>query len=279
MIGKSIHFVEHNNAGDATICVDAAQLTTAIINLVANARDALTSASGTVELNIALIELGSQSESAWKGLPPGKYCQFDVRDTGKGMTAEELAHACEPFFTTKQPGSGTGLGLSTVSGFVRQSGGEFQLTSQPGVGTTASFVLPLTDLHETQKPAVPSARVDAAHNQVLLVEDQDAVRTVIAAGLKSIGYAVIQARHADEAVEIIESSGAPQIMLSDVRMPGSMNGVQLRRWVLERHPQVHVVLMSGYRELDAETEENTIFLQKPVKLQDLHRALSMHLNN
>ena len=281
-IGKPIQFIENDQSGGAFICIDSAQLTTAVINLLANARDAIRPGSGTIEFSIQRLELSDGTSGGWHNLPRGQYAHFQVLDSGKGMSSEELEHACEPFFTTKDPGSGTGLGLSTVLGFVRQSGGDLQITSHLGMGTTVSFLLPLTAKREERSvQAAPLAAADE-HSQLLLVEDQEAVRLVLAAGLKSIGYEVTQAGHAEEAMAIIKKSGAPQILLSDVRMPGSMNGVQLRRWVLDRFPAVHVVLMSGYRDLESqcgaesESESDIVFLQKPVKLQELHRALSSH---
>lgn len=309
-VGKSIQLSENDQSGEALICIDAAQLTTAVINLLANARDAIRPGSGTIEFNIRCLTLDCNSSDAWPTLSPGEYALFEVIDSGKGMSSDELAHACEPFFTTKPTGAGTGLGLSTVLGFVKQSGGDLRLSSQPGAGTRVSFCIPLiedkvsngregigTGLSPAERsPAERTGAVmceaasskyqphsnmvasDArSQSQLLLVEDQEAVRTVLAAGLKSIGYEVTQAGHAEEAMAIMSQTGAPKILLSDVRMPGSMDGVQLRRWVLERFPGVHVVLMSGYRDLetDEDSQEQILFLQKPVKLQELHRALSM----
>lgn len=275
-MGQSIEFIENDRSANASICIDSAQLTTAIINLLVNARDAIRPHSGTVQLSLECLELDESLEKTWSSLPAGRYVHFQVIDTGKGMSAEELTHACEPFFTTKPPGAGTGLGLSTVLGFIKQSGGELHLHSQLGQGTTVSFLLPQTDT--IAQPVAESPRIDAKpqFSQLLLVEDQEAVRVVLAAGLKSIGYEVTQAGNAEEAIAIMSQSGAPRILLSDVRMPGSMDGVQLRRWVLERFPNVHVVLMSGYRDLEAEndSQDDIVFLQKPVKLQELHRALS-----
>ena len=277
-LGKPIELIENDQTEGASICIDAAQLTTAVINLLANARDAIHPGSGTIELSIQCLELNELSSRTWQGLPLGHYALFQVLDTGKGMSSEELEHACEPFFTTKNQGAGTGLGLSTVLGFVKQSGGDLRLSSQPGLGTTVSFLLPLTERQAPQAASVEPLVAIGQHSQLLLVEDQEAVRMVLAAGLKTIGYQVTQAGHAEEAMDIINSSGAPRILLTDVRMPGSMNGVQLRRWVLDRFPDVHVVLMSGYRDLEPHTgsEKDIVFLQKPVKLQDLHRALSSH---
>lgn len=274
VLGKSIQYVEINNAQDAAICIDSAQLTTAVINLLANARDALQSGIGRVEFSIERLRLDGESARVWNGVAPGEYCLFEVRDQGKGMTADELAHACEPFFTTKELGSGTGLGLSTVVGFVKQSGGEFGLQSELGTGTTAWFILPLTEPPvQFVSPSVEIRTLDRK-SQLLLVEDQDAVRNVLAAGLQSLGYTVSQAASADDAIRLIESVGPPQILLSDVRMPGSMNGVELRSWVLSRYSNVHVVLMSGFRELDAEQDQHIVFVQKPVKLKELHRVLA-----
>ena len=276
-LGKRIRYLEVDQSSSSTICIDAAQLTTAVINLLANSRDAIGTEAGSVELSVHCMQLDADSAAQWRHLPLGRYARFQVRDSGKGMSEQELQHACEPFFTTKHPGAGTGLGLSTVVGFVKQSGGELHLASEIGSGTTVTFLLPLTDKSVASIAPVALTGEMQQPSQLLLVEDQLAVRTVLAAGLKSIGYEVTQAEHADEAMSIISRDGAPRILLSDVRMPGSMNGVQLRRWVLDRFPDVHVVLMSGYRDLDFEPDAtgDIVYLQKPIKLQELHKALSM----
>ncbi len=274
VLGKSIQYVEFNNAQDSAICIDSAQLTTAVINLLANARDALPARNGCVEFVVDRLKLDSESARLWNGVAPGEYCLFEIRDQGQGMTEDELARACEPFYTTKELGSGTGLGLSSVVGFVKQSGGEFSLQSELGKGTSARFIIPLTELPvQAVSPMVETQSSDRK-SQLLLVEDQEAVRKVLAAGLQSLGYAVSQAASADDAIQLIESAGPPQILLSDVRMPGTMNGVELRNWVLSRYSNVHVVLMSGFRELDTEQDHQIVFVQKPVKLKELHRVLA-----
>ncbi len=274
VLGKSIQYIEANNAQAAAICIDSAQLTTAVINLLANARDALPARNGCVEFVVDRLTLDSESARLWNGVATGEYCLFEIRDQGQGMTVDELAHACEPFYTTKELGSGTGLGLSSVVGFVKQSGGEFSLQSELGKGTSARFIIPLTELPVQAVSPVVEAQSSDRKSQLLLVEDQEAVRKVLAAGLQSLGYVVSQAASADDAIQLIESSGPPQVLLSDVRMPGSMNGVELRNWVLSRYSNVHVVLMSGFRELDAEQDQQIVFVQKPVKLKELHRVLA-----
>ncbi len=272
MVGNKIQYNELDQSAGATICIDVAQLTTAVINLLDNARDAVRE-NGRIELLIAKTHIDDVSASQWHEVTPGEYCLFEVRDNGKGMTSDELAHACEPFYTTKRSGAGTGLGLSSVLGFVKQSGGDFRLKSEPGKGTIASILIPTCQPQSKSADDHPE-EVEVKRHRILLVEDQEPVRAVLAAGLKSIGYSIRQAASADEAIDIINKSGLPDIVLSDVRMPGSMNGVQLRRWILERFPSARIVLMSGYNDLDINACDAVHFVQKPVKLQELHQFLA-----
>ncbi len=274
--GKDVDFRERNDSRDAIIMTDAARLTTAVINLLANARDALTARGNHIEFSIEKVELTKDDLKQWKDLRPGSYCLFQVRDDGIGMSQIEISRACEPFYTTKLPGAGTGLGLSSVLGFVRQSGGDFRMISQINVGTTAEFLIPIADtpvedeVVATSEPlAMPQAK-----RSVLLVEDQDPVRKVLSTGLTAMGYQPIVASSADEAIRIVESCGMPEIVLSDVRMPGAMDGLELRKWLINKDPNVRVVLMSGYQEYDLPQDGKVILLAKPVKLSELRRVLA-----
>ncbi len=274
-LGSGILFQELDQSEGAVLFTDSARLTTAIINLLANARDAVSTTSGAIELRVRKCMIDGLQSKEWNDIPVGEYVQFEVRDNGKGMTALELERACEPFYSTKNPAAGTGLGLSSVLGFVKQSGGDLKLASVYGEGTTASFLLPVFS-KSTSLIAESSARGESENrNRILLVEDQEQVRFVIGLCLKSMGLEVVEACSADQAIEILQEKGAPKWVLSDIRMPGSMNGIQLRRWILNRFSGVQVVLMSGYRDCETELDPEAVFLQKPIKPLELQKALEV----
>ncbi len=270
-VGHLASFSQRNDATDELLRIDVARLTTAVINLLANARDAI-QAGGSVKLLVFGQKNPEQGKPPWPQVPSGRVLVIEIVDTGVGMSPEVLAHACEPFFTTKSEGTGTGLGLSSVVGFVRQSGGEFELRSEAGKGTTARIILPVVDAANDKLQMRSTSDGNAQSPRVLLVEDQESLRFVIGMQLKTLGYDVTEAAASDEAIELIESSGPPSIVITDVRMPGSMSGIQLQKWIHDRFPKVPVVLMSGH--LDVQPEPGTVFLQKPVTQQELKTVLS-----
>lgn len=272
--GKRVRIDQCGSTQNTTISADSAQLTTSVINLIANARDAIDVNHGEIELCIKTISLDESSVAEWMDVSPGQYVLFEVRDNGSGMSPEQLSHACEPFYSTKSPTAGTGLGLSSVLGFVKQSAGDLKIASAPEVGTTVSFILPTVDPIAPDAVSVdPSLGVRHPRQSVLLVEDQDEVRNVIGLSLKTMGLDVIEAANADEAVEIMGREDRPQCVLSDVRMPGSMNGIELRRWILSRFGNVRVILMSGFQDIETELAPGTVFIPKPVKQADLRQAI------
>ena len=272
--GKRVRVDQCKSTQDVTISADAAQLTTSIINLIANARDAIDMNQGKIELRVKTISLDQASVNDWVDVKPGEYVLFDVSDNGAGMSPEQLAHACEPFFSTKSPTAGTGLGLSSVLGFVKQSAGDMKLVSTVGVGTTVSFILPTVKVVETESHSIAEHQgIKAGRLSVLLVEDQIDVRHVIGESLRTMGVDVIEATNADEAIAILEKSDSPNCVLSDVRMPGSMNGIELRKWILSRFQKVRVILMSGFQDIETELVPGTEFIQKPVRQLDLQQAI------
>jgi PAS domain S-box-containing protein len=250
------------------VSVDPQRFEAAILNLVVNARDAMPS-GGKLLLKTGMVALREQEIGSLKA---GQYAQVLVVDSGEGMSAEVLQRAIEPFFTTKEVGRGTGLGLSQVHGFITQSGGDMVINSAVGEGTLIGIYLPLID-----EPARDSRRTATPVERVLVVEDQPELLALASSLFRSIGYDVLTASNGDDARLIIERDpAAVDILFTDVVMPGT-SGVELARWVREAHPRIKVVLTSGYPKLELAGEHDRVadyvFVDKPYRLPDLARAL------
>lgn len=212
-------------------------------------------------------------------LPAADYTALSVTDTGTGIAPEVLPKIFEPFFTTKELGKGTGLGLSTVYGIVKQSGGWIFADSRPGHGATFTIYLPV----HTAGPAPlrPALRRAAARTgdtwgqgTVLLVEDEDMVRAVAERALVRQGYTVLSAENGEAALELLETSGRPDLLISDVVMP-TMDGPTMVRRVRERYPDLPVLFMSGYAEEQLRRSidlDVVAFLPKPFSVQQLAEA-------
>ncbi|WP_416897129.1 MAG: ATP-binding protein [Minwuia sp.] len=228
---------------------DQGQIEQVVTNLVVNARDAM-DAGGTVSINTANITLTQERRAGDETVPPGDYVEITVADTGTGITDENLSKIFEPFFTTKSIGHGTGLGLATVYGIVRQTGGFVDVESELGVGTTFRIFLPRVD-DDSSRGAERTRRnaVDlTGSGTILLVEDEDAVRLFAARALRNKGYELIEAESGEAALEIIESRAEEiDLMISDVVMP-NMDGPTLVRHARERRPDIRAVFISGYAE-------------------------------
>jgi CheY-like chemotaxis protein len=200
---------------------------------------------------------------------PGAYAELAVRDRGQGIPPQQLPHIFEPFYTTKAVGVGTGLGLATVEGIVSQSAGHIQVESTVGKGTTIRILLPLTAEATPASPAgAPGQSRGRPRGRILLVDDEDSVRTIIARTLQAEGYEVIGAREGREALrELDQIGGAVDLVLTDLQMPG-MGGAQLGRELAQRYPDLPLVWISGHpRELEFPRElpgKDQPFLMKPV---------------
>jgi signal transduction histidine kinase len=273
---STIHMSTQPAPFDLHTRVDPEQLEHAFLNLVLNARDAMPE-GGSLVVDTA-SRLIHQSEAAELELAPGRYVEIRVRDTGKGMDQATLLRVFEPFFTTKQFGGGSGLGLSLVYGFVKQSGGAVHISSTPGKGTTVTLLLPASpapsrpDTHKLQsaRQGVGSPRL------VLLVEDDADVRTVMRRQLTDIGHKVIEARAGDEALAIIDSVAGLSVLVSDIVMPGAMDGRRLADLARQRRPELRVVLVTGYAEgLEVQGGEPPPFtvLRKPCTKEELAAAI------
>lgn len=228
------------------VSVDPQQLQNSLLNLILNAHDA-TGGHGRIEVRSTCRQLDGLAASRL-GLEPGAYACLQVSDNGCGMDAATRARVFEPFFTTKPAGQGTGLGLSMVYGFVRQSGGGIELHSEPGLGTSLSLWLPQAPsdaVAETTEPA-PSVPPPSGAGLALLVDDDPQVRVTVRRLLLDLGYAVLEAENGAEAREILDQTPGIRLLLSDIVMPGTLDGRQLARYARSTGEVAHVLLMSGY---------------------------------
>lgn len=245
--------------------IDASQLEQVLMNLVVNARDAMPG-GGELTLSTGNLEVLPNTASPPDGVPPGDWVVLRVRDTGVGMDPQTAARVFEPFFTTKHQSRGTGLGLSTVYGIVKQSGGHIAFDSAPGQGTTFNIYLARTlDRASTVPPDLPPASAPGSET-LLLVEDDEQVRQVAFEVLKLQGYRVMAAASPREALELsAEFTGRIDLLVSDVVMP-EMSGSTLAERLRQTRPDLAVLYMSGYadRALDKAALAQAAFLQKPV---------------
>jgi signal transduction histidine kinase/PAS domain-containing protein len=232
--------------------VDASQLENAIINLCINARDAMLPAGGRLSVGLANMQLDAE-ESRRSELPPGDYVALHVTDTGAGMTQEVQARAFDPFFTTKPQGEGTGLGLSMVYGFVRQSGGQVQIDSELGRGTTVRLLLPRWMGEAPQEPAKakPAAKFEGTGEVVLLVEDDPTIRPLLTEELERAGYHVIVCARGVEGLDVLQSDARVDLLVTDVGLPGGLNGRQVADGGRARRPGLRVLFITGYADAAA----------------------------
>lgn len=265
------------------VFIDRNQLDNALLNLAINARDAMPD-GGT--LTFAARAVGGADLRGFdpaEPLQPGEYIALSVNDTGVGMSTELLEKVVEPFFTTKPVGEGSGLGLSMVQGYARQSGGAMKVESTPGAGTTITLMLPAAEnLPEVEATPEIEAR-DVRPGTVLLAEDNPAVQSVLRQQLESFGHTVVAASDAAEAIEKLDEGLEPDLLISDLIMPGPLRGTDLIRTAIERMPALKVIVLSGYhRESAAESEslpESIVWLQKPVTMAHLRSAIADSLDD
>ncbi|TZF90012.1 ATP-binding protein [Cognatilysobacter lacus] len=240
-LGERIHLHLNIEPGAPPAYVDPALLDSVVLNLVLNARDAI---NGTGDVEIAVRDAPEAADRP--GGSSGGYVALSVRDSGAGMSADALARAWEPFFTTKPAGRGTGLGLSMAYGFIHQSGGHAELQSQPGKGTCVTLYLPVAT--ETQQRACTPrpALVPGGDEVILVVEDDDAVRQTVTASLKALGYHVIATASQQDALECVETLQDIALLFSDLTLEGEMTGDRLAHEARRLRPDLAVLLTSGY---------------------------------
>ncbi len=239
VLGKDVWAVE----------VDPNQLENALLNLAINARDAMPD-GGRITIETANRDLDGRGATV-PGLPPGQYLALRVSDTGTGMAPEVIARAFDPFFTTKPIGLGTGLGLSMVYGFARQSGGQARIHSKVGQGTTVSLYLPryLGDAEpvETEAAAVPDEAARVSHGEtVLVIDDEPLVRMLVVDALTEMGYVAIEAPDGTEGLKVLRSKARVDLLVTDVGLPGGLNGRQVADAARSLRPGLPVLFITGY---------------------------------
>jgi PAS domain S-box-containing protein len=263
-----------------SIMADQGQIVQVLINLCVNARDAMPK-GGKLIIELANLTLNENCKTTHEWMKPGDYVVMAVSDTGCGMPPEIAARIFEPFFTTKAVGKGTGLGLSTAYGIVKQSGGYIWVYTEQGIGTTFKIYLPRADAEKSSaKPAlVPEPQKGS--ETILLVEDEEILRSAITDYLRKSGYKVLPASNGEEALSIALESPAIDLVITDVVMP-RLNGPDLAQELIKRNPNALVLFMSGYTD-DAVVchgvlEGKVNFMQKPFPLQALARRIRQLLN-
>jgi PAS domain S-box-containing protein len=266
-----------------TALVDPNQLTTAVLNLALNARDAMPN-GGKLALESSNIYLDENYASMHSEVTPGNYVMVAVSDTGTGIPAPLVERVFDPFFTTKEVGKGTGLGLSMVFGFVKQSGGHIKIYSEEGHGTSVKMYLPrATGLNQTAAEAAISANVEGGTETILVVEDDSLVRRYVMTQIESLGYTTFEAANASEALQIIDGAPTLHLLFTDVIMPGEMNGRQLVEAALKRRPSLKTLYTSGYTENaivhHGRLDSGVLLLAKPYRKSELARMLRLALGS
>jgi PAS domain S-box-containing protein len=274
--------IEINTALNSNVIVafaDRAQLESAVLNLALNAQDAMP-AGGHLTLSTGVASLDDHYQSLHPEIEPGEYAMIAVTDDGLGMTAEVVARAFEPFYTTKEVGKGSGLGLSMVYGFAKQSNGHVSIYSEPGLGTTVRIYLPLvaTNVHTSsdQNPA-DELSVPSGDETILVAEDDPFVRSSVILMVEGLGYTVVAAVNGNDALLKLRANPKIDMLFTDIVMPGGMSGWQLAELAREIRPGLPVVFSSGYA-LEALMEQGrapkpSIILIKPYRKAELAHRL------
>jgi PAS domain S-box-containing protein len=267
LIGEDINLVTILQESLWPVKADPGQLEQVLLNLAVNARDAMPN-GGVLTIETANVEMDSTSAQSHSPLSPGRYVVLAISDTGIGMDTETQTRIFDPFFTTKEKGKGTGLGLATVYGIVKQSGGYIWVYSEVGKGTTFKIHLPRTE-EEVDESGPGRKGVEALEGTetLLLVEDEDAVRSLVRNVLKEKGYRILEASRGEEALELAEQYWGPiDLLVTDVVMP-QMGGRELARRLVSLHPQIKVLYISGYADnpswYQGGLDSGVAFLQKP----------------
>ncbi|MGY4532351.1 signal transduction histidine kinase [Pseudomonas sp. TE3786] len=244
-LGEMIHIDLQLTADPWSVHLDRNQLENALLNLALNARDAM-HGEGTIRIHADNVVLDA-AFCEGKEIVTGDYVHLSIADSGGGMSADVLGHAFEPFFTTKPNGHGTGLGLSMVFGFVKQSGGHIDMTSQLGLGTTVHLYFPRSTLAENLQPATtPIAFQVAGGETILVVEDNADVRSTVDELLQQLGYKVLLAANGDGAMEVLQSGAHIDLIFTDVVMPGTVKSADLAAWAKLQQPVIPVLFTSGH---------------------------------
>jgi CheY-like chemotaxis protein len=280
LIGEDIKLTFRPAPDLGSVLADPGQIDQVLMNLAVNARDAMPQ-GGKLTIETSNVDLSEDDAGAHLGVKPGRYVMLAVSDTGVGMDQALQTRIFEPFFTTKEKGKGTGLGLSTVFGIVHQSQGHIWVYSEPGHGTSFKMFLPRTD--EAIVPIEPEEELStlSGTETILLVEDEEQIRTVVHSLLRGFGYKILEAKNGGEALLIAEKHPARiDLLLTDVVMP-YMGGAELAKRLSAARPEMKVLCMSGYTD-EAVLQHGIIeaglaFLQKPITPEKLGRKIRLVL--
>ena len=275
LLGEDIDLVT-TLAGGSSVKIDPGQLEQIIVNLAVNARDAMP-AGGKITIETEIVNLDDAYAKAHWPATPGRFAMLAVSDTGAGMDAETQARIFEPFFTAKEMGSGTGLGLATVYGIVKQSGGFIWVYSEPGQGATFKVYLPIVNEAPSEADRVAPSQIPRGTETILLLEDSPAVRASVRESLKRYGYTVLEAANENVAIDIATKHRGPiDLLLTDMVMP-AMSGRLVAEQLTPLRPQIRVLYMSGYA-ADAVVRQGVLrhgvaYLQKPFSPDTLARSV------
>ena len=282
LVGEGVDLVMLLGPEPALVKADPVQVEQVLVNLAANARDAMPH-GGRLELEVAEVEMDEAGASRHLGMAAGTFIVLAVSDNGCGMDAETIRHIFEPFYTTKGEGKGTGLGLSTVYGIVQQSGGSIYVESEVGGGTTFRVYLPRAE-NEPRPDAKPvGGMVSGQGELILVVEDEPVLRDLARLMVENLGYRAVVAGSAAEATLLVEEQGVrPDLVLTDVVMPGA-DGAALVEYLRHKAPRLKVVFMSGYADTAIQRprviDSDVTFLQKPFSMADLSDKLKSALSS
>ncbi|WP_295466561.1 ATP-binding protein [uncultured Pseudomonas sp.] len=273
-VGPAIQVQFSSLPDNQPLLVDQSQLENALLNLCINARDAMP-AGGRILIAASERLIEVQGANGFE-LVPGRYLHLSVTDTGSGMTPEVAAKACEPFFTTKPMGQGTGLGLSMIYGFARQSGGQLRLRSVVGEGTTVCLYLPLRPAEcpsESARTCGLAGTLEGVNATVLVVDDEPTVRMLVTDLLRELGYVIIEAADGAGGLEVLHSDARVDLLVTDVGLPGGMNGRQLADAARVHRPALKVLFITGFAETsllsDGHLEPGMAILTKPFAVDTL----------
>jgi PAS domain S-box-containing protein len=281
-LGEQIEIEARLHEGAWTALVDPTQLTTALLNLAVNARDAMPG-GGKLTLETKNVVLDEAYAAANRDVQSGNYVMIAVSDTGSGIPEALIDKVFEPFFSTKAVGKGTGLGLSMVYGFVKQSSGHIKVYSEEGHGTTIKIYLPRSGA-EPGQPAetAPEPAIEGGSEAILIVEDDPLVRSYVTARLQNLGYQTLEAGNAAEAIAIADSGAQFDLLFTDVIMSGTMNGRQLADEMARRRPGIKVLFTSGYTENaivhHGRLDPGVLLLAKPYRNAELARMVRSALS-
>jgi len=296
-LGSSINLtIDASSQRELYINADTSQLENALLNLAINARDAM-SEGGNITIKVStfhysevspLIDVnGCHISILENSLGEGNYVKISVTDTGTGISASDIAHIYEPFFTTKDIGKGSGLGLSMVQGFAKQSKGDCIIQSKPGQGTTVSMYFPQVEAPDNNeeisgqpRQQLISKSIGSKTEVILLVEDEPRVRRVALRNLKKLGYKTIEAESAEVAKKILDSGEKIDLLFSDILMPGEMNGYMLAEWTNKNHPHIKIMLASGFskpNENKSDIKRQWRLLKKPYSIEELTNQIGQIL--